>query len=109
EAQKKANLEPATAAEARLRAVQQQRQLAKLQADMAAAKTPEERLAATQALSDFNAQARIDFLRKQGEDANTILDETKKKTDQGYADQKDAENRRNADQVNLFDENLKSL
>ena len=109
EAQKKANLEPATAAEARLRAVQQQRQLAKLQADMAAAKTPEERLAATQALSDFNAQARIDFLRKQGDAANAILDETKKKTDQGYADQKDAENKRNADQVNLFDENLKSL
>jgi hypothetical protein len=109
EAQKKANLEPATAAEVRLRAVQQQRQLAKLQADLAAAKTPEERLAATQALSDFQAQARIDFLHKQGEDANAILDEQKKKQDQGYADQKDAENRRNADQVNLFDENLKSL
>jgi hypothetical protein len=109
EAQKKANLQPATAAEARLRAVQQARQLASLQADLAAAKTPEERLRAQQALSDFQAQARIDFLRKQGEDANAILDETKKTQDQGFADQRDKENKRNQDQVNLFDENLKSL
>jgi hypothetical protein len=109
EAQKKANQEPATAAEARLRAVQQARQLARLQADLAAAKTPEERLSATQALSDFQAQARIDFLHKQADDANAILDEQKKTQDAAFADRKDAENKRNADQVNLFDENLKSL
>jgi len=109
EAQKRANLQPATAAEERLRAVQRQRQLASLQADLAAAKTPEERLRATQALSDFQAQGRIDFLRKQADDANQILDDQKKAQDQRFADQRDAENRRSAEQVNLFNEDLKAL
>lgn len=109
DAQKSANLAPVNEAEAAFRAIKEQRALAQLQADLANADNVEDRLRATQALSDFMFQAQIDQMRANADTANAALDIEKAKNDLIAAEATERERKRHDDQVRAFNDDMKIL